>query len=57
MSRNALGIVILALVALVILMATDVVSLSCDTNDDSIPEAIDDAADNVEDAAEELGGN
>lgn len=54
MRRNGALLLVVALVILVVLLATDTLSIRCDTDDITVPEAIEEAGDNLEDAAEEL---
>jgi hypothetical protein len=54
MRKNAPWLVVVALCVLIVLMATDTVTIKCDSDELDVPEAVEDAGENVEDAAEEL---
>ena len=54
MNKNGPWIIVVILLVVVALLATGTVSMSCDSNEVDIPEAIEEAGDNIEDAAEEL---
>ena len=54
MKKSGLWLVVLVLLAVVVLLITDTLSVRCDSEELDVPEAIEDAGDDIEDAVEEL---
>lgn len=57
MKKNSLWLIVIGLVVVVVLLVTDTLSIKCDSDELDVPEAIEDAGDDIEDAAEEITNN
>lgn len=57
MRRNSLWLIVVVLLVVVILLATDTLEISCDSNKLDVPGALENAGEDIKDAAEELTGN
>lgn len=57
MNRNGIWVIVVILAVLLVLFATDTLSLDCDAGESNFSESLEDAGEDIEDAVDELGGN
>lgn len=56
MRRNGSWLIVAILAILLLLFATDTIDVECNSQEADVPEALEEAGENVEDAVDELTG-